>query len=149
MANDNWNSVLNWQGGAVPTTAAPVDLVFNNSASFFTSNNNINGLVVDSLAISSGTYTITGNQFTLGNSGARTISMIIVNNGASMTINNPIQLGGGVASTEFISVQAGGSLTVNGQLTGTSAAQLTKQGGGVLTLEPPTTIRRRPTIHWV
>src|SRR6516164_8054310 len=52
--NSNWSSVGNWQGGIIPTAGAPVDLEFPTVATTYVSNNNIAGLVVNSLTIGTG-----------------------------------------------------------------------------------------------
>ena len=132
-ANDNWNFVGNWAGGLAPTTAAPADLSFDSTASFNISNDNIPGLVVNSITVASdpvsGAYSFTatpGDSMTLGNPAGT----ILLNTGATATIAIPTTLAG--AAT--INLQTGASLAYSGAFTGTAAQQLTKQGAGTLTL---------------
>src|SRR5262249_19465236 len=112
--NPNWSSVGNWQGGIIPTAGAPVDLEFPTAATTYVSNNNIAGLVVNSLTIGTGSnYTITaspGDQIILGNP-STTTGLIQVNTSASASISADIQLGNAASSTEIINVQAGALLT--------------------------------------
>lgn len=138
--NPNWSDPGNWVGGAVnvPVAGTPVDLIFSNTATSFSSNNNIPNLTVKSILVQSGTYTFTagvGITTTLGDFSSNSAN-ITVNTGASATFagSMPIQIGTPAPSTEFFVVQNGATLTINGVLSGNSAAQLTKQGAGTLTL---------------
>ena len=133
----NWSDGNNWQGLVAPNNSVgAAQLVFNNTASFFTSNNNISGLTVDQMTVASGTYTISmsaGDQITLGNSSTNT-GLLLVNTGAVANISIDMQMGFAASSTEILNVQSGASLNMSGQISGSSVAQLTMQGAGTLTL---------------
>jgi fibronectin-binding autotransporter adhesin len=68
-ANTNWSTASNWGGSGPSNNESDVGLVFPALAAPYASNNNLTGLQVTSLAITtqvaSGTYTFTGNAITL------------------------------------------------------------------------------------
>lgn len=133
-AGTAFSNPLNWGPGGAPIAGAPVQLQFQSpGTTSFTANQDIPGLVVDQINFSSGSFTITGSQtMRIANS-----STAIVVNGASapaQVISANLQFGVGSPSTNTITIQPGGTLTLSGQITGDSNAQLVKEGVGTLTL---------------
>lgn len=143
-ADNNWNTALNWQtsGGlpAVPTSSPSdlADLVFDvRGAARLTSNNNISGLLVNSIQIADlNNYNIGGTQqITLGNTsapGSGTIQVAAGLTGENIALD--INLAATAASQQFVTVNFGAELTLSGKLTGTTGSQLTKKGTGTLIL---------------
>jgi autotransporter-associated beta strand protein len=143
----NWSTATNWGGNNLSAaTPGPIDLVFNSNAAAFLSNDNIAGLAVNSITIAqpppaypaAGGFRLTataGVTLTLGNPLASGSSGFITDQSqATDSIAIPIQLAGAGSSQQFITVATGTTLTISGQLTGTSGSQLTKEGVGVLIL---------------
>lgn len=131
--NPNWNNPANWQGGVIPTVGSAVDLDFANTATFFTSNNNIAGLTIGQMSFGSGSnYTLTqsaGAAITFASS-----SFLTLNTSAIANVSINMTFGGAGANSHLISLATGSSLTLNGQLTGSAGTLLTRQGAGTLTL---------------
>ncbi|MBI2808901.1 MAG: Ig-like domain repeat protein [Planctomycetes bacterium] len=134
--NTNWDNPANWTRtsptvNVIPIVGAPQDLVFNNTASVFTTNNNIAGLTISQLTVGSGvSYAFQGLGFNLASGAA----IITINTNSTATLANPIQLGGVSNSTATFNLQSGAQMTLNGALSGTAATNLVVKGPGKLTL---------------
>ncbi len=122
--NGNWNVAGSWSGSA-PTDSSTGNLIFNQTTNR-TSVNNLNNLMIASLAISggAGTNTITGNQLLL--SGSITVSSTMY-----QVIATPMALSG----NQTVNVATGGRLTLSGNVqNGGSAGAFTKAGSGTLVI---------------
>jgi fibronectin-binding autotransporter adhesin len=136
----NWSTAANWAGNSAPTGSALTldNLVFGPGAKSLISNDDLLAATFNSISFTSSNYQITASPdavLTLGNSQAPT-GTITVNagfTGESLGMN--IVLGGNkTASGQTFSVGLGGSLTLLGQLSGSTGPDLTLTGGGTLTL---------------
>lgn len=137
-ADTNWSTAANWKGG-LPSAATPLDdLVFpalSSAAISLSTNNDIPGLVVNSISISGSGYTLAGDDITLGNPSASGSGTILVGAGAAgEVISLNLQLGGPTNSQQFFTVNATADLTISGHLSGTTGSRLSKEGPGTLTL---------------
>ncbi len=137
-ANTNFNNGANWVGGIAPTgnASALEDLVFPAGTGIVTTpTNNIAGAVFNSITFQGNGYTVSGFPMTLGVTTSPGSGRVIVNtNVTGETISANLVLGGPPGSKQFFIVQSGGSLTLSGQLSGTTGSELTKQGQGMLVL---------------
>ncbi|MBA2227575.1 sialidase family protein, partial [Thermogemmata fonticola] len=122
--NNNWSNPANWQGGVAPTSAANPDLVFQTGASRLNTNNDISGLVVRSITISGSNYNLGGNAIQLAGN-------VFVGNGAT---GNRITFNTNLTTAVAVMVGTSAELTISGQISGNTAANLTKLGAGTLTL---------------
>ena len=122
--NNNWSNPSNWQGGVAPTSAANPDLVFGTGALRLNTNNDIANLVVRSITISGSNYVLGGNAIQLAGN-------VFVGSGVS---NVRITLNANLTTAVAVSVGILADLTISGQISGSSAANLTKLGTGTLTL---------------
>ena len=111
-------------------TGANVGLTF---ASTF--NNDIAGLTVDSITFTSSYVTLSGNQFSLGDPNVSGSGDITVQSGlVNENINMNFVMAGAGSSTQFINVNPGSTLTINGQIAGNTGSQITVDDGGTLVL---------------
>jgi autotransporter-associated beta strand protein len=132
-----WSNPTNWSLGRPPINGD--DLVFGTvaNAAALTTRNDMTGLVLNSVTIQTSSYNIAPNS--AGNNGITLNNLsagdsVIVNAGA---LNNIISLDvtlGGTATRQFFDVGAGGSVTLSGQLLGSTGIELDKDGFGNLTL---------------
>ena len=139
-----WSAAANWTSsnpGAfpIPTNATINDLVFPATGGSKAPKNDIAGLNIDQITISTNSYNLSGAGITLGNASTGG-GAINVNAGAvGENISMPIQLNGigATGALDTITVGANGNLTLNGvagQLGSPNSAGLTKSGTGTLTL---------------
>ena len=141
--NSNWSDGNNWVGGVAPTgqvdagtTSTYDDLVFPSGAKNTTTNNDLSGATFNSISISASGYTLGGNALTLGNPNDFNGGYITAGSSGIITdtISLSIQLGAAAGSLQFFTVNSNATLTITGDLTGTTGAQLTKSGTGTLVL---------------
>ncbi len=136
-ANPNWSNPANWVGNVAPTgdPAAQESLVFNDSAISFVSNNNLVGATFDRITFSGNNYILTGNRITLGTPSITGSGSIFVNAlTTGSRIEFDIELGATLGTKQFITVNQGADLLINGRLSGASTPELAKQGLGTLIL---------------
>jgi autotransporter-associated beta strand protein len=147
----HWSDPNNWVGGVAPTgSAATLDnLTFGTQAP----NNRrspVNDLAVpggqtqvvfNSISVSDPTgpgvnpYNLSGNAVTLGSTSSPGSGFITINAGSLGTvISMNVTLGGPPGSNQFFTVNNAASLTLSGQLSGTTGSTFTKEGVGILTL---------------
>ena len=128
---NNWSTAANWQGSQVP--AAGAALVF--SGTNTTTNDDIAGLSVASIELSSNNFVLGGNSLTV-------TSGITDDSGVSGgTISLPIALGGPVTINAAGSTSA---LTISGVISGSNS--LTEIGGGTVNLTGTNTYTGGTTI---
>jgi len=120
-SNANWSTAANWNTDQAPSGGE--DLVFPAGAAQLTSNNDLAGKTFHSITFGAAGYTLTGDALTVTNGITATYTA-----GTSQLDLNPTLVG-----TETVSVAAGGTLNVSGQIGGTGAG-LTKTGAGTLLL---------------
>jgi autotransporter-associated beta strand protein len=123
----------NWLNGIVPANAFNVD--FPGNATSFTSTNNITGLVLSGLMISSSGYTISGNAVSFSSIDASQSS-------GSSTVDMPIDL---IGSANVGVDNSGASLSLLGVLSG--SAGLIKNGAGTLELTAANTYTAATAIN--
>ena len=129
-ATTGWAAPGNWAvGSANPTPSAGDALVFTGSSGL-TNGDNIAG----ALSLGGLTFSSSAGAFTLGATSGDSIALtttatITDNSSVAETINLPMSLGGASPNVNVIS---GGSLTINGLISGTGP--LVTTGGGLLTL---------------
>jgi autotransporter-associated beta strand protein len=135
-ATPNWNNAGNWSSsvGGFPTNGA--DLVFGPGTTQLSLNNNLTGLVVNSITFSSPGYTLAGNAITLDgainvgpNLGGEAI-------GLAMKLTPPTS-----ALQQTFTVNSASTLSITGAISGnestatlTAEQTLTKAGTGILQL---------------
>src|SRR5437868_1866593 len=116
-----WNNAANWLAGTPAPSAASVldNFVFDSRGAGVTNtNNNIPGLIVNSIQISgvSG-YNLAGNLITLGDPSAPGSGTILVGaNLSSEVIGLDMQLAATTGSQQFFTINSGASLTLSGHL---------------------------------
>ncbi len=134
-ADTRWSTAANWSGGA-PSAATPLDdLSFPSGPTSLVTNNDLSGLVLNSIQVSGAGYTLAGKPITLGDPSASGSGTLTVNTGAINTnINFDIQLAGQAGTKQFFTVNQTADVTVAGHLSGTTGSELTKEGLGTLTL---------------
>src|ERR1043166_7256577 len=143
--NSNWSTAANWSAvpaGTAPSATSILDnYVFGSAgAGATTTNNNVPGLIVNSIQVSgvtaaTGGYNITGNLITLGDPSTPGSGSIIV--GANLPVENiglDIQLAATSGSQQFFTINSGTTLNYTGRLSGRTGSQLTKEGTGTLNL---------------
>ena len=139
-ADSHFSNPNNWINTTTGLPGAPTgaldDLVFQSGPTLLTAVNDLNGAVFNSITISGSGYTLSGNPLTLGDHSDFGSGSLIVNGTATTTatVNLNMQLAGPLGSRQYFTVQSGSSLTINGQLSGATGAELTKEGAGSLTL---------------
>ena len=144
-ANNNWSNNMNWiENGAniapVGSAGYLADLVFPPGATQFTANNNLplvngNNPTFDSITISGSGYNLTGNPITLGTTSSLGSGFVSVNSDlGNEQISLNVTLGGPTGSNQFFYVYTGSTLTLTGQLSGTTGSSLTKEQPGTLIL---------------
>ena len=142
-AGNNWNNPGDWLVNGAPGIPVPgSDLVFPGAATNIgNSFNDIpNGPVeYNSLSFSDVSdnpgYVLSGNQIILGDPsipGSGFISVLPLV--PSVDIKLPIQLAGTPGTRQFVTVGGGSTLTIDGALSGTTNADLTKEQQGTLVL---------------
>jgi autotransporter-associated beta strand protein len=144
----NWNTAGNWAENAVPANGD--DLVFPDNPVSRDSNNDIAGLSIASVSITTtetgADYNFTGNGITLA--GPMTFSNPNTGNAGNPNWNIPLTLGGALTITSSgrvsiiggtialgastLTLQVDGDLRITGVVSG--AGGLTKEGGSALTL---------------
>ncbi|MFO0844788.1 MAG: autotransporter-associated beta strand repeat-containing protein [Gemmataceae bacterium] len=138
-ATNLWSKPANWANQlnqpTVPSTGD--NLVFPGGVAKLTSQNDIEGLEVNSIVFDGSGYTLTGNAIVLGSQTPNT-GYINANPGSN-TIAFDIQMGGVAGNRQFFTVgtataNAGAVLTISGKLVGTTEVELSKDGQGVLVL---------------
>jgi autotransporter-associated beta strand protein len=132
-ANTNWSTPANWSGGVAPAGAGD-DLVFPTTSASSKSVNDLSNAVLNSITLSGGGYTLSGNAVKLGAPSVAGGSVIVASGASGETLALDVQLAGASGSHQFFTVNAGGDLTLTGKLSGTSGSELTKEGTGTLTL---------------
>jgi autotransporter-associated beta strand protein len=142
----SWSNGANWSGGVAPSTSdSPLDdIVFPGGTpapTTFTPNDNIAGLVVNSLTISGSGYTLTANNnvsLTLGSPSVPGSGSLIAAGGVSsdlIAMNLVLNAPGGTGSRQFFIVNPNATLEIQGKLSGTTGVELTKEGTGTLILD--------------
>ena len=136
----SWSKSGNWQGGVAPTGSllnGGQDLVFGAAGTRLNSVNDITGSpTFNSLIFQTGGYNLSGAPISLGLNTAGS-GMINVNDGAignTLGIDTKLTAPGGTNVQTIFVGAAGATLTISGQLSGTTGATLTKDGSGTLTL---------------
>jgi autotransporter-associated beta strand protein len=135
--NGTWSDGNDWMGGTAPAGVITDDLAFSSAAASGnrTAANNLSNAQIDSITFSASNYTLSQNAITLGSQSVPGSGFITVNAGAANNlISFNVQLGAGAGSQQFFTVNSGADLTMSGQISGSTGAQLTKQGPGTLTL---------------
>ncbi len=140
--NALWSNPKNWAGGVAPTGSPATldDLVFPSGVAVTNTNNDlpvVNGqsATFNSITFSGNNYILSGNGITLGNNTPSASGAINVGAGLNNeTISLNIQLADQATSRQFITVNSSAMLTISGNLSGATGAQLTKEGAGVLKL---------------
>ena len=126
VGNENWSNAANWTGTA-PVSGGEGDLVFP-SVSEMHVNDDFASFTADSITISSESYSITGNTFTLGSlTGSNTLNQTAGLMGSSQISNN-MTLGNDVT----INVTTNDALILSGNISGSN--NITVGGNGLLTL---------------
>jgi autotransporter-associated beta strand protein len=141
-ANTNWSYGPNWVGGTAPTgsTIALADLLFPSSATSTVATNNLPLLggvlpTFNSITISGSNYTLNGNPLALGTTSVSGSGFLTLQTGSvNDVISLNMQLGGAGGTKQFFTTAAFSSLTISGQLSGTTGSTLTKEGSGTLIL---------------
>jgi len=144
-AGNNWNNPGDWLLNGVPGLPTPMsDLVFPGGVAQTAIVNDIpnplsgpvayNSLLFSDVTDNPG-YVITGLPITLGDpsvpgSGTINVQALVPN----VDIQLPIQLAGPSGTREFVTVGGAATLTLDGALSGTTNAELTKEGAGTLVL---------------
>jgi autotransporter-associated beta strand protein len=142
-ANQDWSNNNNWIIGGKKIAPQPnefADLVFPSTAAQLLTHNDFpvfagSEATFDSITFSGSNYIVTGNQLTLGDpsvtgSGSLIVTPLVKN----VRINLPMQMAAPGSGRQFIDVGQSADLTINGQLSGTTGANLTKRSAGTLTL---------------
>ena len=140
--NTLWSNPGNWSSGGIPSAASPLDdVIFPASvpAAQRIAQNDIPNLVLNSLQINASTYTLSeANALDFVTLGSPTVSgsgTVLVGPGAAGdVISMNLQLAGPTANQQFFTVNSSASLTISGQISGTTGSQLTKEGTGTLAL---------------
>lgn len=136
--DNRWSTGPNWLGDVAPNPAGGDDLVFpvlSGPTPRYVNRNDFASATFNSLSFSGSTYSITGNQLTLGSALASS-GFLIANLGAtSNELSFNILMGGAAGNQQFFTVGAlGATMKLSGRLIGTSGVELTKTGPGVLIL---------------
>lgn len=132
-SDTNWSTVGNWSLGQAPQ--AGDDLVFpaNVPAGSLASSNNLPaGTEFNSISFSGSGYTLSGSQVVLGSAAAGSGSLLADTGASNDTIALDVQLGGAAGNRQFFTVNASATLTVSGQVSGTTGVELVKEGTGTL-----------------
>jgi len=155
-----WSDPANWTGGGIgyaPSVNSVDNFRFDNTAPIASRVMNIDiaGLNINSITINGGdlngdgnddAYVFTGQAITLGSPTVGSLSngQITVGSGVGNEIRVDMTLAGPFNSKQFFTIQSGGTdlstgqlvpgLTVSGQISGVTGAELTKQGIGLLAL---------------
>jgi len=146
-ADPNWSDPQNWTVNGAPGTPNPNgldDLVFPGGASQLNSVNDLttgtgapatfNSLSFSDTIDNPG-YVLTGLPLILGDPSTPGSGFINVLPGVpSSDIQLAMQLAGPGGQRQFITVGGGSTLTIDGQLSGTTDCDLTKEGSGTLVL---------------
>src|SRR5262249_51270548 len=126
-----WSDPGNWSLNRAPVNGD--DLVFGAGVPAASQNNSndLTGLQLNSLTFAASNYTLSGNAITLESPTPGT-GFLIANVGANNdNVNFDIQLGGPAGNRQFFTVgTASAVVTMNGHLSGTTAAELSKDGPG-------------------
>lgn len=119
--NNNWTNATNWAGNIAPV--AGDDLVFPSNVSKKTADNTFAaGTLFNSITVNGG-YTLKGTRVELGAAG-------IISSGSSNIIKNDIDLGFFSPTPRRLTVNAGSTLFIDGEIRG--GTQLDKLGTGNL-----------------
>src|ERR1700722_9940483 len=130
----NWSSAANWTANQAPTGSGD-DLVFPAGTTVLNTNNDLTSAAFNSISISGSGYSLSGNPITLGNPGASGSGAInVAGNLGTETISLNMRLASASGSAQVFTVNNGATLTLSGKLSGTTGAQLTKEGTGELIL---------------
>ena len=149
-ANINWSEPSNWNGAAPASGETDLELIFPTLNGHYASNNDLSGLQVDSLIVttqlSPGDYLFTGNSLTLsglaemsspGSGNPNLVWQIPVTLGGDVTIQTSgrqIQLDGpfelGANTLTFNTVD--GDILLSGTISG--SGNVVKNGGAALTI---------------
>jgi autotransporter-associated beta strand protein len=139
----DWSNPKNWTSGGV--AAAPprnglADLIFPaGAAQLFTHNDfavlSTGTATFNSITFAGSNYILTGNQITLGDptvsgSGSLIAKPLVKN----VRMNLDVNLAGPGTGRQFIDIGTGSDVTINGQLSGTTGVNLTKEDFGTLVL---------------
>ncbi len=151
MSNNDWSTSGNWSDGAanteVPDSADDV-LVFDGTASTFTSNNDISSLTVSDIQLSFSGYTITGSQPVTVNT-AVTDTTTVGSNAISLSIDGTAVLTKSGGSILFLSgtntftgatTVSGGVLELGGGAAVADLSAVTVSAGATLNLDANETI---------
>jgi autotransporter-associated beta strand protein len=137
LGNGTWGDGADWVGSVAPTGALTDDLVFSSAAAAGnrTAANTLSNATVDSITFAASNYILSQNAITLGSTSIANSGSIILNSGAANNlISFDVQLGVGAGGQQFFTVNSGADLTMSGQISGSTGAQLNKGGTGTLTL---------------
>ncbi|HJZ54797.1 MAG TPA: autotransporter-associated beta strand repeat-containing protein, partial [Gemmataceae bacterium] len=135
--NNLWSVGTNWLSGVAPTgdAGAVEDLVFGSQGTARpNTSNDLPAATFNSITFAVGGYTLGGNAITLGRPVSGSGVVTVASGALSNTIALPMTLGAATGSDQTFTVNAGGSLTVSGSLSGSTGSTLTKDGPGDLTL---------------
>lgn len=122
--DNNWNTAGNWAAASANRPPASGDALFFDGLAQLTANNNDSGFAFAGLTFNStaGAFNLTGNALTLSGG-------LADNSPYLETINLPLAFD----AAHPVAVLGGGSLTINGVISGSNYT-LSKTGAGLLTL---------------
>jgi autotransporter-associated beta strand protein len=130
----NWSSPANWTNNQAPTGNGD-DLVFPAGITVLNTSNDLVNATFNSITISGSGYSLGGNPITLGNPATLGSGSINVSgNMGAETISLQMDLASAGGSEQVFTVNSGSALTLSGKLSGSTGAQLTKEGTGQLIL---------------
>ncbi|MFM7148833.1 MAG: autotransporter-associated beta strand repeat-containing protein, partial [Gemmataceae bacterium] len=137
-ADNKWSTAANWVGNVAPSgSAASLDsLVFPSGAARLTNTNDLAGTpTFGSITISGSNYSLAGNKVVLGNPAVSGSGSLIANSGvANAAIELDVELANAAGNKQFVTVNSGATLSINGKISGTTGVELVKTGVGLLVL---------------